>query len=239
MQMTTKVWAIAVLGAAALIAGPATAQTVAPVPDGVLNLSATATVDVPNDWMTVTFSTTREGADAVAVQAQIRQALDTALAEARKVAKPGQVEVSTGSFSLYPRYGNKGTLTGWNGTAELQAQGRDMPALALLSGRITTMTIAGVAYSISREAREKLEGEVAAQAIARFRASAAEHARAFGYGGYKLREVNVAHEAEARPPRPMLRARAMEAASADASLPVEAGKGAVTATVSGSVQMVK
>ncbi len=36
------------------------------------------------------------------------------------------------------------------------------------------MTIARVGYSLSREARERLEGEVAAQAIARFRAKAAD-----------------------------------------------------------------
>jgi hypothetical protein len=35
----------------------------------------------------------------------------------------------------------------------------------------------------------------------------------------------------------MLRARAMSAGAADESLPVEAGKAVVTATVTGSVQM--
>ena len=48
-------------------------------------------------------TTTREGQDAATVQSQLKQALDAALAEARKAARPGQVEVQTGNFSLYPR----------------------------------------------------------------------------------------------------------------------------------------
>ena len=41
------------------------------------------------------------------------------------------------------------------------------------------MTIARVGYSLSRESREKVEGELAAQAIGRYRAKAADYAAAF------------------------------------------------------------
>ena len=78
-----------------------------PPPQGVLGLSASASVEVTKDLLAVTFSTTREGSDANAVQAQLKQALDAALAEAKKAARPGQVDVQTGNFSLYPRYANR------------------------------------------------------------------------------------------------------------------------------------
>ena len=209
---------------------------VPPVSQNVVSLSASASLEVNKDWLTVVFSTQRDGADAAAVQTQLRQALDTALLEARKAAVRGQVEVETGQFSLYPRYNSKGGMTGWQGSTELIVQGRDTPAISLLTARIATLSISRVGFSLSREEREKLEGEVSAQAIARFRARAEAMTKQFGFGTYVVREVQVSSDQVQGQPLPMLRAQAMSA-SADAALPVEAGKATVTATVSGSVQM--
>ena len=144
-----------------------------PPPQGVLGLSANASVEVAKDLLAVTFSTTREGSDANTVQAQLKQALDAALAEAKKAARPGQVDVQTGNFSLYPRYANATgasrapAITGWQGSAEVIVEGRDMAAIGQLTGRITTMTIARVAYRLSREASQRVEADVVAEAIAR------------------------------------------------------------------------
>lgn len=214
----------------------AQAQTVVPPPVGVVGLSASATTEVTKDLLNVALSVTREGQDAAAVQSQLKQALDAALTEAKKVARPGLLEVQTGNFSLYPRYAAKGGITGWQGTAELIVEGKDMPAIGQLTGKITTMSIARVGYGISRELREKVEGDVAAQAITRYRAKAADYAKQFGYAGYTVREVNVNTDVPMGGPIPMMRAKAMSA-SADESLPIEAGKGSVTVTVNGTVQM--
>ncbi|MGQ3050158.1 MAG: SIMPL domain-containing protein [Roseateles sp.] len=205
-----------------------------------LSLSASASADITRDVLGVAFSTTREGPDAAAVQAALKQALDAALAEARRVAKPGQVDVQTGSFALYPRHDPKtGKINGWQGSAELQVEGRDAAAIAQLTGRIGTLTIARVGYSLSREAREKAEADITAQAITRYRAKAADYARQFGYGGYVVGEVNIASE-DAGPRPMMVKAMRMGAAEmADAALPTEAGKATVTVSVSGSVQLTK
>ncbi|WP_157269942.1 SIMPL domain-containing protein [Azohydromonas aeria] len=205
-------------------------------PQRVLTLSASASMDVPNDWLTLAFSTTRDGAEAGAVQSALRQALDAALAEARRVAKPGQVEVRAGNLSVFPRYNAKGGISGWQGSTELIVEGRDMAAIAQLAPRITSMTIARVGYSLSREAREQLESEVGARAIERYKQRAAEVTRQFGFNRWNLREVQINTDA-ATPPMPVFKARAMAAPMADESLPVEPGRGQVSATVSGSIQM--
>jgi len=88
---------------AALWTLPVAAQTPVP-PRNVVNLSASASTEVERDQMTVVFSATREGEHPGAVQAQLKVALDAALAEARRAARPGLVEVETGAFSLSPRY---------------------------------------------------------------------------------------------------------------------------------------
>jgi predicted secreted protein len=235
----------ATLALVAAVAATGAAAQVPPPVSGVLNLTTTASVEVTKDVLGIVFSTTRDGADAQAVQAALKQALDAALAEAKKIAKPGQAEVQTGNFSLYPRYGNpkasgQPSIIGWQGTAELQVQGKDAAAIAQLSGRVTTMSIARVGYTLSKEAREKVETEVTARAIADWRAKAAQMSQQFGYGGYTVREVNVATNEQGERPVPMMmmsRANAMTAR--DEALPTEAGKGDVTATVSGSAQMTR
>ena len=208
----------------------------APAMQGVVRLASSASVEVTKDLLSVAFSTTREGADAATVQSQLKQALDAALNEAKKLAKPGQLDVQTGNFSLSPRYTNKGVVNGWQGSTELIVEGRDMQAIGQLSGRITTLTINRVGYNLSRELREKSEGEVSAQAIARYRAKAADYAKQFGYAGYAIREVNV-NANEQIPPRGVpMQMKAMAVASEEA-LPVEPGKGTVSVNVSGTVQM--
>ena len=225
---------------AATTAALASVAHAEPAPlQGVVSLSASATVEVTKDLLNVVLSTNKEGQDAATVQSQLKQALDAALAEARKAAKPGQVEVRTGGFSLGPRYSTKANgISGWVGSAELVLEGRDVAALSQLAGRIQTLTIARVGYTLSREAREKVEGEVTAQAIARFRAQAESYARQFGFGGYSLREVSV-NTGNDDGPRPGMafRAQAAPASGNDMPLPTEAGKANVTATVNGSVQL--
>jgi predicted secreted protein len=228
---------------AAVTMTAAHAQTLAP-PENVVSLTASASAEISKDWLTVVFSTTREGSEATAVQGQIRLALDTALTEARKVARPGQVEVQTGAFSLYPRYapagvkgdGSPGGIAGWQGSAELIVEGRDASAIAQLTGRIHTLSIARVGYTLSREARERLEGELTERAIARFRSRASDVARQFGLAGYAVREVVLSASEPQAGMVPMLRMQSARA-PADEALPVEAGKAVVSATVSGSVQM--
>jgi len=207
-------------------------------PQNVLQLSASGSVDVQQDLLVMTLNTVRDGADAATVQNQLKVVLDAALAEARKAARPGQVEVQTGGFSLAPRYTNKGVINGWQGTTELVVQGRDMAAISQLTGRIQGLSIARVGFSLSREARAKVEADITAEAITRFRGRAEAVSRQFGFAGYAVREVSVSTDQGGVPlPQQVMRATAMIASAPNEALPVEAGKSMVTATVGGSVQM--
>jgi len=225
------VWLLAGLSAGA----GAWADVAAPL--GVVNLVASASVEVTKDLLTVALSTTREGPDASVVQAQLKLALDTALVEARKFARPGQVDLQAGNFSISPRYTNKGVTNGWQGSTELVIEGRDMQAIGQLTGRIASLTIARLSYNVSRELRAASESEVSAQAIAHYRSKAADYARQFGYSGYTIREVSVSTN-EPSPGRPMMASRSMASSTEDA-LPVEPGKAVVTVNVSGSVQLTR
>ncbi|MHA7598358.1 SIMPL domain-containing protein [Alicycliphilus sp. T452] len=230
------------IAASALLAGATAvfAQNISiAVPQNVLQLSASGTVEVQQDLLVLTLAATREAPEAAAVQAQLQQALDAALAEARRGAQPQQMDVRTGAFGMYPRHGKDGKIAGWQGRAELVLQGRDFARITGTAGRIQGMAISQIAFDLSREARAKVETEAQSKAIEAFKARATELARGFGFGGYDLREVSVNSNEMAPGPRPRMLAMEAKAASmaADAPVPVEAGKAQVVVNISGSVQL--
>lgn len=235
MRLTSKFIASSFL--LMLAGGLSAQQSQAPALHNVVQLSASASVEVGQDLLAITLSTTREGADAQAVQTQLKTALDTALAEARNNAQPGQMDVRTGNFSLFPRYGRDGKSVGWQGSAELVLEGRDFVRISSTAGKIQTLTLAQVSFSLSREQRAKVEGEAQGQAIERFKTRASEIARSFGLNGYTLREVSVSAGDQGFPPRPRMLAMQAKTMQSDAPVPVESGHTAVVVTVSGSVQL--
>ncbi|MGJ7563534.1 SIMPL domain-containing protein [Variovorax sp. GB1R11] len=224
--------------AALAVASTALAQNVvAPAPQNVLQLTASGTVEVQQDLLSMTLSTTREATDAATVQSQLKAALDAALTEAKKSAQPGQLDVRTGNFSLSPRYTKDGKINGWQGSSELVLEGRDFPRITQAAGRITTLTVANVGFGLSREQRARTETEAQTTAIENFKQKAGELAKGFGFGGYTLREVSV-NASDSGPIRPrMMAMQAKSFSSSDAAVPVEAGKTSVVVSVSGAVQL--
>jgi len=224
--------------AALTFAGAALAQNaVMPAPQNVLQLSASGTVEVQQDLLSMTLVTMRDAAEAGTVQTQLKTALDAALAEAKKNAQPGQLDVRTGNFSLSPRYTKDGKINGWQGSTELVLEGRDFARITQTAGRISTLSVGNVGFGLSREQRAKTETEAQNIAIDNFKQKAGELAKGFGFGGYTLREVSV-NANDSGPIRP--RVMAMQAKSfsaADSAVPVEAGKTSVVVNVSGSVQL--
>lgn len=211
-----------------------------PEPRNVVQLNAVASREIAQDWLSITMHTRLVAADAAAVQNQLKAVLDQALAHASRQAKPGAVEVSTGGFTVQPRYGKDGQIMGWQGSAELLLQGREYGRLSALAGQLPGMTVAGMSFSLSRDAVNSLEAELRHEAIANFRRNAQAVAQDFGYSGYELREVSIQ---QAGHEQPMYRQRALASdvgvAMSAAPVPVEPGKSTVQVTVSGSVQLLR
>jgi predicted secreted protein len=98
------------------------------------------------------------------------------------------------------------------------------------------MTIAGVAQRLSREASQRVDADLAAEAVAAFRAKAQSYARMFGYDSYVVREVTMMTGDPQQGPMPRMRMQAAATGGSEA-LSIEPGRALVTATVSGTVQM--
>ena len=233
MFISTK-W---IAACAITIAGTGLGAQTLPVPQNVVQLAATGSVEVQQDLLAISLSATREGPEPGALQTQLKQLLDAALTETRKVAQSGLLDVRTGSFNLSPRYGRDGKISAWQGSAELVLEGRDFARISAAAGRVAGLTVAGVSFQLSREQRLKVEAEAQGMAIERFKAKAAEIAKGFGFSGYTLREVSVNANEQGAPGRPRMMALEAKSAMADAPVPVEAGKTTVLVSVSGSVQL--
>lgn len=231
VAQTWSVLALLALGSVAQAQG-------LPEPRNVVQLSASAQQEVVQDWLTVVLITRHQAPEAGAVQQQLKQVLERALAHAKPRAAAAGLELSTGAFSVQPRYGRDGQVAGWQGSAELLLQGRDVAKVAALAGDTPGLAVSQMYFSLSREASQRLEAEVRQQAIAHFKASAQQVARDFGFSGYVLREVSVSDGSTPPPVRPrFLMAAEAKADLASAPVPAEPGKGTVQVTVSGSVQL--
>ena len=230
--------ALLTVGAVCAQPGPPAAPPAPPVAavHNVLHLSASGQVEVLQDLLTLSLTATREGTDAAAVQAELRKAVDAALTEVKKTAQAGQLDVRSGDFGIHPRWGKDGKISGWQGRAEVLLEGRDVARITQAAARASSMTIGRLAFSLSREQRARVEGEAQAQAIERFKAKAAEIAKAFGFAGYTLREVSVSSDDSGFQPRMYGMAKAQAMSAEAAPVPVEPGKSIVQVTVSGSVQ---
>lgn len=204
----------------------------------VAQLSASGSVEVQQDLLSISMTTTRDGTDASTVQTQLKQALDTALTQAKQSALPEQMDVRTGNFSLYPRYGKDGKINGWQGSTELVLEGKDFARITSTAGKIQSLTMGNVSFALSREQRARVEGQAQTQAIVRFKTKASEIARSFGFASFTLREVSINANDQGPMPRPRMMAMSAKSDMAEAAIPVEAGKSTVLVNVSGSVQMV-
>ncbi len=208
-----------------------------PLPAQRVNLSAQSSVQVAQDLLTLSLSTTREGTDAQVVQSQLKAALDAALVLAKKDARALLMEVRTGRFGLSPRYSRDGKISGWQGSAELVLEGQDVARISETAGKLTTLSVASASFGLTPAQRQAAQAQAQNQAIALFRQRATEIAKAFDFSAYSLGEVSVNFD-EGVPPgdrAPMMAARAMTAEAAP--VPVEAGLASVSVSVSGSVQL--
>lgn len=224
--------------AAWLVLSSATAMAQAiPPPENVVQLSAGAAVEVQQDVLAIQLQATREGADPARVQADLKAVLEAALAQARRDAQPGQLDVRTGSFSVLPRYGRDRRITAWQGTAELVLEGTDVARVSQAAGRVPGMVVVNAGFHLSRERRERAERDAQSQAIIQFRVKAGEVTRSFGFTNFTLREVVVTAQDMGLPRMARMVAADPAPAGTDAPVPVEAGRTTVTVNVSGSVQL--
>ena len=201
-------------------------------------LSASATVQVPQDWLVIRMTVQKEGTDAAQVQRQIKTSLASALTQAQSEAEATALEVSTGQMNVSPRYNREGRTNGWNGVAELILQGRDIERITSAAGRMTGLVVSQVEWQISPELLTQTQTKVQAQAVTQWRAKAAALTQQLGLSRYTIKELSLNPAGQGPIPGPRALPVAMMDTAADgrsAPLPLQAGQSQVSVVVSGQI----
>ncbi|MEW6559338.1 MAG: SIMPL domain-containing protein [Pseudomonadota bacterium] len=218
-------------------------QTPAAAVVGVVDLQATAQVEVTPDLAVMTLSIERSGMESARLTADISQSLQAALKQARAVSG---VEASSGAISTQPRWktvNNQSQRDGWTVRAGLVLKSRDFAALGKIVGQLAQQgfMIESNGFEVSKALRDREETALIDAAIADFKAKAATAARALGYGGYTLRTLQIEPlQGQLPEPRPMMmRAAAPMAAEQAQTVPLTTALTPLQLTVQGSVQLTR
>ncbi|MBX9964721.1 MAG: SIMPL domain-containing protein [Burkholderiales bacterium] len=202
---------------------------------GRVALQGQAAMDVDNDTMHATLYVEEEDANPV----RLADTVNKAVADAVKVAKAtAAVTTRTGGYQTYPVY-DKTRIVRWRARSELLLKSTDFKALSDLVGKLqSTLKLGGVYFSVSPEARRKIEDELTTAAIDDFKRRADLVAQSFGARGYKVKDAAVNADG-GMPPMPkqmIVGLRGAPAAADSVQAPmVEAGTSRIAVNVNGTI----
>jgi predicted secreted protein len=197
-----------------------------------VTLNAQAERDIPNDLLTATLAAESEGADPVQLADSVNRAMQRALATALSYKS---VKARSAGYQTTPVY-DKNRVTRWRVRQELRLESADFAAATELIGKLqANLVVAGLALSVSAEARRGAENALVAEAIAAFEERARVVRDAMKAKGYRLRDLQVSGGGQIRPVLAMA-ARAM-AADAIAAPALEPGTTRLVITASGTIQL--
>jgi len=202
-----------------------------------VSVRAEASQEVPRDLMQVTLYAEAQDKDPAKLAAQITEALNKAVGQAREVKA---ITTRQGSRNSSPIYDDKNQrITGWSEHAELRLESADFAALSKLTGELLTdLKIASMEFSISKPARLASEDALLKDAVTAFKNRAQLVSDALGGSGYRVVNLNLNTSGY---PQPYMRAPVMmmKASRADAAPApdVEAGTSQVNVIADGVIEV--
>ncbi|HEX6143960.1 MAG TPA: SIMPL domain-containing protein [Geminicoccaceae bacterium] len=182
-------------------------------------LDEVALREVEQDTLVAVLAARGEAANPRDAQAEVNEAIQDAIEQAEAV--PG-VRRATGGYRVYQEYDREGQPTGWVAEQDLRLTASEPAGLLDLAGRLQEggLLLQGLAYELSRDARESLEDELTAEALSRLRQRADKVAEALGGEVERLLVLRVGSVDS--PPPIMPRMMEMRAMAEDAMPPPSA-----------------
>lgn len=222
------------LSAAMVMAAPAAAQSSSDYhghhekwPQASLN--AEASRSVPQDTVEITLAAELSDPSQVKVTTQLAQTLEAVMSQAKQDEK---VTVRSGNYRVWPHTDKNGHITNWQGRGEIIIKSKDFAAASELATKLSDrMPISNLNFSVSEEAHSNYEKELLGEAAEAFRERAEALTRAFGFGSYTIRNVDLSGAGARYVAAPRMMAMAAE----DASVPLEPGTQTITVSVRGTI----
>lgn len=172
---------------ALLSAVPALAAEV--LPNNLVSFEVNVMQEVENDEATATLSKTLQARTAKELANQINPIINKSLTLAKKYPS---VQVATGNQNAYPRYDNKGKITGFTGTASLNLKSQNTEELSeLISELQSNLVLDDLNFGVSKTLQESSESNLKAEAVGKFRQQAKELTALWNAKDYRLVEAKM------------------------------------------------
>ncbi|MBL8447762.1 MAG: SIMPL domain-containing protein [Zoogloeaceae bacterium] len=199
-----------------------------------VSLAAEGQQEAPNDLAVATLFVESSDSQPGTLARRVNSIIATAIAQAKKYP---DVKVRTASSQTYPVYGKSGrTIEAWRMRSDLRLESRNLGALAELVGLLQKdLALSEIALQPAPDTRVKAQDDATRAALVAFQERAGLISSALGKR-YRLKHLDVGSQGMYPPPRPMPRLAMAEVAAAP--IPVEAGASTVTASVSGTIELI-
>jgi predicted secreted protein len=198
----------------------------------VVNLTAQAEREIPNDQMTVILATEHEGNDPSKIAKDINRDMDWALGIVRQY---DFVESRTRSYQTYPVY-DKRVITGWRASQELELRSENIEGLSGLAGKLQEkLQVRQMSFSPTDATRKQYENDLIEEAMTAFKERVAIVKKDMGNKDHRIINIHINTGGYIPPPIPYERA-AMKTMAMETAPTVEAGTSKITVHISGSVQ---
>lgn len=176
----------------------------------VMNLSATETQKVPQDLLVASLRIEADEASAAAVQAKINEAMQFAVAQAKKEA---DVKVTTGAYSVYPydpappqpqpqpyQMGEQRPMR-WRGSQSLDLKSLKPDPVLNLAAAMQEKGFAmnNLGYMLSPEKYESIQDDLLVRALGKLRAKADLAARTLDKKSYDMLNVDLSPSGQVYP----------------------------------------
>lgn len=201
-----------------------------------LSLEAQVFTEVDQDTVTITLQATKQDNDQAVITKALAETVNSVLSQLKT---QDLVKVSTGNYSVRPRYNKDGEVTGWYGQSQIYLESTNIKAASELAAKYQeVMPVSHVAFSVSKAARAKVEEQLMQEVASAFSARATAMAHSLGYQNFQIKDINLGGSGAVY--RTNSYKHDMMAASpavAAEALPIDAGTDTVTLSLQGSVYL--
>jgi len=207
-------------------------------PEGIVNLQASASMEVETDTMQAIISVEAENYDPSVLAKNINEKMAWALKEAKSFK---DVKVKGGQYTSHQLY-NKRIFRAWRGSQTITLESKNSAQLGQLIGVLQEkLLIKSLRYHVSKEKRETAKKALIKQAIKNFKEQAHVITKGFDKNKYVIHQININSNNQHRPtyyaqPR-MMAADSMMSKSAPANLQQSTSN--LQVNINGSIRLIK
>jgi uncharacterized protein YggE len=179
-----------------LVVLPVLAQPAVPAPPSagtLVVMTGSAEIEQPNDEAIVNFFFEAQDADLTKAQSLVNQRVGDGTAALKRADPKARIETS--GYGSYPVYssGTNRSIVGWRVRQGVTLKTGNLATLTkTVAAAQSTLSVGGIDFRLSKEARERVDAQLIQQAVANLNARVAAAAQALGVPANRVRleEIN-------------------------------------------------